>query len=1198
MTPPSTHIDTTPIPIVSSTILPLLDYTPASPDYTPASPDYSPASDTESALLEDPSSDDIPPLPSTSPFLSSTDDSLNSDVPDTPSSPTHGTPFTETTLSTQRSPAASGLFRRRVMVLAPGQPIPHGRPYHYHLNGSIHMMTARKRVGPLPTHRLAVRHSVDYSSSDHFTSDDSSRDSSSSSSLSSSLETSSDPFSDDLSDSLSDHSLPTLSSGMRPSHHLCSLASIVPHLSTAIIDRPSHDFSSASPSHKRSTSPAAYVSLSLHIPGALSYARADLLPTPKRLRCYEFAMDLEDSLAERFEPSRSRETKLEMDVDVVRSDGIDIDHEIQAEIDECIAYADALRDKAIDARVIVKAIDREEIKTAVEVTYETLGDLVQRFHDHTVEIYVHHVQAIEGINRDQGYKITMPSTRSGATMTCEAVNKQIDHRLAGELGARNVARNLEPFIGEMKEMEMEMEEMEMKEMELEEIEMGEMEIEEMEIIMGTEEEIAITLEDLCLLESKVCYMHASEQSLTWWNSHKITIDVEAVDAMSWAKLMKLMTKVYYPRNEVQKMETELWNLAVKGNDLTAYTRRFQELVSLCTRMVPNEEDKVERFVGGLPNNIQGNVIATKPTKLQDAIRIASNLMDQKLKRYARSAENKRRLENNPRDNHRHQPVFKRTVETRLETRIRTRLETRLKAMKLQQGLTSLEEEEQTSILTFSRSRIYSKIDLRSGYHQLRVREEDILKIVFRTRYGHYEFQKELNMRQRRWLKLLSDYDCEIRYHPRKANVVANALSRKERSKPLRVRALVMTIGLNLPKQILSAQSKARKEENFINEDLHVSIISDRDGKFTLHFWKSLNEALGTRLDMSTAYHPQTNGQGEMTIQTLKDIIKAASFEALYGQKCRSPICWDEVGDSQLTSPEIIHETTEKIIQIKSRIQAARDRQKSYANIRGKPLEFQVRDNIMLKVSPWKGVIRFGKQGELNPRYIGLFKIIAKVGTIAYRIKLPEQLIRVHSTFHVSNLKKCLVDGPLAIPLDEIQVDDKLHFIEEPVEIMNREVKRLKQSRIPIMKCAGSDTRPPMLDRTDFESWQQHIHLYCLGKDNWVNVLKSIDEDPFKMEKFRETLAEGTEGAFHLGPEQDRVLSNTSWFPIDRCLLAFLLVPTVRTSAVGASRFSVVDSDRETIGCRLPGKTKNENVLILNGRHEMHNGSITGVLVPD
>ncbi|GJR86188.1 putative reverse transcriptase domain-containing protein [Tanacetum coccineum] len=266
----------------------------------------------------------------------------------------------------------------------------------------------------------------------------------------------------------------------------------------------------------------------------------------------------------------------------------------------------------------------------------------------------------------------------------------------------------------------------------------------------------------------------------------------------------------------------------------------------------------------------------------------------------------------------------------------------------------------------------------------------------------------------------------------------------------------------------------------------VSIISNRDSRFTSHFWQSLQKALGTQLDMSTAYHPQTDGQSERTIQTLEDMmracvidfgkgwdrhlplvefsynnsyhtsIKAAQLEALYGQKCRSPVCWAEVRDSQLT--------------------AARDRQKRYADKRRTPLEFQVGDKVMLKVSPWKGVIRFDKRGKLNPRYIGPFKILTKVKTIAYHLKL--QLSRVHSTFLISNLKKCLSNKTLVTPLDEIQVDDKLHFVEEPLEIMNCEVKRLKQSRIPIVKvCWNSRKGPKFTWKREDQFQKKYPHLF-------------------------------------------------------------------------------------------------------------------------
>ncbi|GKA59817.1 putative reverse transcriptase domain-containing protein [Tanacetum coccineum] len=230
--------------------------------------------------------------------------------------------------------------------------------------------------------------------------------------------------------------------------------------------------------------------------------------------------------------------------------------------------------------------------------------------------------------------------------------------------------------------------------------------------------------------------------------------------------------------------------------------------------------------------------------------------------------------------------------------------------------------------------------------------------------------------------------------------------------------------------------------------------------------------------------PKTSS-GYDSIWVIVDSIKAAPFEALYERKCKSPICWSEVGESQLTGPEMIRETTEKIVMIKNHLLTARSRKKSYAHKRMNPLEFKVGDMVWLKVSLWKGVVRFGRRGKLSPCFVGPFKIVDKVGPVAYTLKLPDEMKGIHNTFHVSNLRKCLAKEDLVVPMDETKVDDKLNFVEELIEIVDREVKRLKKVRIPIVKVRWNSRRGSEFtwERED-EFKSKYPHLFK-GKDEVV-----------------------------------------------------------------------------------------------------------------
>ncbi|GKA12579.1 putative reverse transcriptase domain-containing protein [Tanacetum coccineum] len=653
------------------------------------------------------------------------------------------------------------------------------------------------------------------------------------------------------------------------------------------------------------------------------------------------------------------------------------------------------------------------------------------------------------------------------------------------------------------------------------------------------------------ISNQVFYLYSPGNALMWWNSHVKTV----------------VHDVAY----------------VKGTDVESYSERFQELALMCSRMFPKELDEVEKYVGGLPDIIQGSVMASKPKKMacgKETGHFKSNCPKLKNKNQGNQAGNGNAVARdygmgtagtNPNSNvvtgtfllNNHYALilfdtgadrsFVSTLFSSLIDIIPTILDhgydvelvdgahpvlrapyrlapSEMKELSYQlqelsdKGFirpssppwgapflfvkkkdTKQEHEDHLKLILkfLKKEELYPKfskcefwipkvqflghvIDSLAGYYRRFI--EGFSKIAkLMTKLTQKKVKFDWGDKQEASFQLLKEKLCS-----------APILALPEEAENFIVYCDASHKGLGVvlmqnEKQILEAQTEARKPENIEAKDVGVTtehqkpsgllvqpkisqwkwnnitmdfvtklprtlsgydtiwVIVDRLTK-SAHFLPmrendsmdklarlAFQKALLTRLDMSTTYCLQTDGQSKRTIQTLEDMlrvcvvdfgngwerhlplieflynnsyhasIKVAPFEALYSRKCRSYVCWVEVGDAQLTGPEIIHETTKKIVQIKQRIQVARDRQKSYPDVRRKPLEFQEGDRVMLKVSPWKGVIRFGKWGKLNPRYIGPFKVLAKVGTVAYRLELPQQLSKVHNTFHVSNLKKCLSD---------------------------------------------------------------------------------------------------------------------------------------------------------------------------------------------
>jgi hypothetical protein len=256
-----------------------------------------------------------------------------------------------------------------------------------------------------------------------------------------------------------------------------------------------------------------------------------------------------------------------------------------------------------------------------------------------------------------------------------------------------------------------------------------------------------------------------------------------------------------------------------------------------------------------------------------------------------------------------------------------------------------------------------------------------------------------------------------------------------------------------------------------------TIISDRGTQFIACFWEQLQCALGTKLIRSSAYHPQTDGQTERVNQILEGMLRAciihygtswdkclalaefsyqsslqmAPFEALYGRKCRTPLSWSETGERKIFGPDLVTEAEDKVKIIQANLKTAQSRQKSYADRRRKPLQFQVGDFVYLRVSPTKGVQRFGTKGKLAPRYVGPFEILKICGPVAYKIRLPSQLAAIHDVFHISQLKKCIKVPTEIVETRAIEIEPDLSYTEQPIQILDTKERVTRMKKIKMYK---------------------------------------------------------------------------------------------------------------------------------------------------